>query len=253
MRFALLGSGSRGNAMVVEQGRTRLLIDCGFPVHEVERRLGRLGIGAESLSAILVTHEHSDHIQGAGALARRYKLPLWMTHGTAVRKHPGKVPVLHELNPHADFTLGELQVHPFPVPHDAREPCQFVFSDGRHRLGLVTDLGHVTAHVLAQLEGCDALVLETNHDAQMLAQGPYPPSLKARVAGRLGHLSNAQAAELLGQLELGRLQHLVAAHLSEQNNTPALALAALEAVVGGGQEWLSAASQDEGLDWRQLL
>ncbi len=218
------------------------------------QRLARLGCPPEALSAILVTHEHQDHLGGVGPLARKYDIPVWLSRGTAqaAYRRLGRLPRSHSLNCHRDFVIDALQIHPFPVPHDAREPCQFVFSDGRHRLGLLTDTGRATTHIARQLDGCDALILECNHDSEMLANGPYPPSLQARVAGGLGHLSNHQAAELLAQLDNTRLQHLVAAHLSEQNNRPALAAAAISGVLGCEAEWIALADQQQGLDWREL-
>lgn len=255
MRFALLGSGSRGNATLVEEGKTRLLIDCGFSVREVERRLGRLGMSAQELTAILVTHEHNDHLGGVGALARKYRLPVWLTPGTeaAGSKRLGELPQIHSLNCHNEFGIEALQVTPYPVPHDAREPCQFVFGNGDKRLGLLTDTGRSTQHIEQQLNSCDALILESNHDPKMLAEGPYPPALQARVGGGLGHLSNGQAADILQRIDTSTLQHLVAAHLSEKNNRPELAVAALSAVLDCEAEWISLAGQESGLGWREIL
>lgn len=252
MRFASLGSGSRGNATLVEQGDTLLMVDCGFSCVEVERRLQRLGRTADQLTAILVTHEHADHLGGVARLARRHQLPVWMTAGTAAMHRDGDLPQQCRFNGHESFAIGELEIHPFPVPHDAREPCQFVFSDGAWRLGILTDAGCVTEHMVRSLDGCDALLLECNHDPRMLANGPYSPRLKARVGGPLGHLSNQQAAELLRRLDSRRLQHLVAAHLSDKNNTPELARQALRAVTGGGNDGLVIADQAEGFGWREL-
>ncbi len=254
MRFALFGSGSKGNATLVEQGRTRLLVDCGFSVRELELRMARMGVAGESLTAILLTHEHGDHLGGAGALARKYKLPIWLTAGTAraAEKRLGELPERHILNCHARFAIGDLEVAPFPVPHDAREPCQFVFSDGDHRLGLLTDTGLTTTHIQRQLSGCDALILECNHDREMLRNGPYPPHLQQRIASALGHLSNEQAAAILQQLDTSALQHLVAAHLSETNNSPELAAAALSGALGCETDWVALADQEEGLSWREI-
>jgi phosphoribosyl 1,2-cyclic phosphodiesterase len=252
MRFASLGSGSRGNATLVEQGDTLLMVDCGFSCVEVERRLQRLGRTADQLTAILVTHEHADHIGGVARLARRYQLPVWMTAGTAAMHRDGELPQQHRFNGHESFAIGELEIHPFPVPHDAREPCQFVFTDGARRLGILTDAGSITEHMVRSLEGCDALLLECNHDPRMLATGPYSPRLKARVGGHLGHLSNQQAAGLLQRLDCHRLQHLVAAHLSDKNNTAELARQALHAVTGGGDDGLCIADQEQGFGWREL-
>lgn len=255
MRFALLGSGSRGNATLVEDGKTCLLVDCGFSVREVERRMGRLGASPDRLSAILVTHEHHDHLAGVGPLARKYRIPVWLTAGTgkAGKKRLGELPRLELINCHSEFAIDGLELRPFPVPHDAREPCQFVFSNGDKRLGLLTDTGRSTQHIERQLDACDALILESNHDLQMLANGPYPPALQARVGGALGHLSNGQAAEILQRIDSGSLQHLVAAHLSEKNNRPELAVEALSEALDCEREWITLADQEDGLDWREIL
>ncbi|MDH5786621.1 MAG: MBL fold metallo-hydrolase [Chromatiales bacterium] len=255
MRFALLGSGSRGNATLVVKGKTALLIDCGFSARELEMRLGRLGLSSSQLSAIVVTHEHNDHIGGVGAVARRHRLPVWLSHGSyrAAEKRLGELPARHTLNCHEPFAVGELMLQPYPVPHDAREPCQFVVGDGAKRLGILTDAGRSTQHIESCLDNCDALILECNHDTQMLAEGPYPPALQARVGGALGHLSNDQSAEMLGRIDTGRLQHLVAAHISEKNNRPELAARALSGALGCEPGWIALAGQDNGLDWREIL
>ena len=252
MRFASLGSGSRGNATLVEAGDTLVMIDCGFSCREVERRMAALGVHPEALGAIFLTHEHGDHVRGSTALANRYRIPVFATAGTAAgcRETPSRLTRFHA---HDAFVVEDLRVHPFPVPHDAREPCQFVFEHRGRRLGLLTDTGTLTAHMVNSLERCDALLLECNHDADMLAGGSYPPSLKARVGGRLGHLSNAQAAALLGCLDAARLQHVVAAHLSERNNTPERARAALEPVLDGSDAQLTLADQDAGFGWREVV
>ncbi len=252
LRFASLGSGSRGNATLVESGGTCVMVDCGFSCAETTRRLARLGKTPGDIDAILVTHEHSDHIGGVAGFARRHKTPVWMTAGTSVMHNATDLPSLDWFDGHTPFTIGALQVTPFPVPHDAREPCQFVFSDGAVRLGVLTDTGSITAHIQQQLSGCEALLLECNHDVAMLAAGTYPPSLKQRVGGRLGHLSNAQAAALLTALDTTALTHLVAAHLSDKNNRPELARAALAEVLGCEQDWIGIADQAEGFAWRQV-
>jgi phosphoribosyl 1,2-cyclic phosphodiesterase len=254
MRFASLGSGSRGNALLVEAGSTRLLIDCGFAPRDTLLRLARLGCPAESLSGIVVTHEHGDHIAGALKLAARYRLTVWMTHGTfaSTSATSGRPPDAELIDSHQAFAVGDLQLFPFPVPHDAREPVQFVVSDGRHRLGVATDLGSSTPHVERMLSGCDALVLECNHDMALLQRGNYPPHLKRRIAGRFGHLDNAASAALLSALDASKLQHLIAAHLSQKNNTPALARAALAAVLNCDPSWIGVADQEEGFGWREL-
>ena len=253
MRFASIGSGSRGNGTLVELENTLVLIDCGFTIAEVERRMARLGKTPADLSAIVVTHEHGDHIKGVGPLARRYKIPVWMTHGTARHERIGTLPELNYFNSHECFVIEDLELSPYPVPHDAREPAQFVLGDGQHRLGILTDVGCWTPHIEQQLSACDALLLECNHDRDMLYQGSYPYSLKQRVGGRHGHLSNAQAAELLARLDNSRLQHLVAAHLSEENNQPALAQDALAGVLDCEADWIAIADQEQGLDWREVV
>lgn len=254
LRFASLGSGSRGNAMVVETRGTRVLLDCGFGPRELIVRLARLGLRLADLSAILVTHEHSDHSAGVFKCARRNDLEVILTHGTlgAMPRDLGSLPLLRVIDSHCPFVVGELEIQPFPVPHDAREPVQFVFSDGHHKLGVLTDTGSITRHIVEVLRNCDALVLECNHDIEMLAKGNYPKMLKQRIGGNFGHLDNQAAAALLGELDHARLQHVVAAHLSEQNNTQQLARAALARVLGCREEWIGVASQSEGFAWREL-
>lgn len=254
MRFASLGSGSEGNGLLVEVGDSRVLMDCGFGLQDSITRLARLGITPEQLSGIVVTHEHGDHISGVAKLARRYGIAVWLTHGTlrAQAKAFANIPKLHEIDAHAPFSIGDIQVQPYPVPHDAAEPVQYIFGDGARRLGVLTDVGCSTPHIEATLSACDALVLECNHDSEMLANGDYPYSLKQRVGGRYGHLNNQQSAQILANLDVSRLQHLIAAHLSHKNNTPELAVTALSGVLGCAQEWVSVASQLDGFDWRQI-
>ncbi len=255
MRFACLGSGSEGNGLLVEAAGTRLLIDCGFGIRDTTARLARLDVDPETISAIIVTHEHADHIGGVYAFAARYKTPVWLTFGTltVVAERFAELPHVYGFDSHDCFAVGALEVRPFPVPHDAREPVQFVCSDGQWRLGVLTDLGASTAHVEASLSGCDALVLECNHDAQMLADGGYPYALKNRIAGKFGHLDNVAAATLLGRLDNSKLKHLFAAHLSQQNNRPDLARAALASVLHCDPEWIGIADQHEGFDWREFV
>jgi phosphoribosyl 1,2-cyclic phosphodiesterase len=255
MRFASLGSGSEGNGLLVSVAQTYLLLDCGFGLKDSIARLARLGITPEQLTGILVTHEHGDHCHGVAKLARKFSLPVWLTHGThrSQVKALTDLPHIHTIDPHQCFQVGDIAVQPYPVPHDAAEPVQFVFSDGVKRLGVLTDVGCSTPHIEAMLTGCDALVLECNHDSGMLADGNYPYSLKQRVGGRLGHLNNQQAAQILAQLDVSHLQHLVAAHLSHQNNTPELAIAALTAVLGCSSDWIGVADQQLGFDWREIL
>lgn len=254
MRFASLGSGSQGNALLIEAGRTRILLDCGFGVTEINTRLARLGLAAAGLDAILVTHEHDDHGGGVARLARRFDLPVYLTHGTllALGGDRAALPEAVLIDGHAPFAIGDVEVRPYPVPHDAREPVQFVLGDGAASLGVLTDTGEATPHIAHMLSGLEALVLECNHDRDMLANGPYPAPLKERIAGRFGHLDNGAAARLVMDLDCSRLKHLIAAHLSQQNNTPELARAALAHALGCEPEWIGVATQDEGFPWRQI-
>lgn len=254
MRFASLGSGSQGNALVVEAGGTRLLLDCGFGLAATAARLARLGLVPGDLAGIVVTHEHDDHIGGVARLARRHGIPVWLTPGTLAGFEALFAGVAHisMIRNYEAFAVGDVQVQPFPVPHDAREPAQYVFSDGASRLGVLTDVGCSTRHIEAMLSGCDALVLECNHDAEMLRTSSYPQKLRERIAGRFGHLDNGAAADLLRSLDNGKLKHLVAAHLSQENNRPDLARAALSAVMNCAPEWIAIADQDAGLPWRQI-
>jgi phosphoribosyl 1,2-cyclic phosphodiesterase len=252
LRFAYLGSGSRGNAALISAGSTTLLVDCGFSLVDTERRLARLGLQPSDLTAVVVTHEHGDHVSGVANVAEEWQVPLWITYGSyaAWRQKPKpRAQLFHAVE---TFAIGDIQVRPFTVPHDAREPCQFVFSDGKVRVGILSDAGHVTPHMRESLSGCDALLLECNHDPEMLANGPYRNKLKKRVGGPLGHLSNPQAAELLGSIDCTRLQHLVVAHISEVNNTPELAREAVAGALNCAQDWIAVANQDNGLDWRDV-
>ncbi|MEQ1742964.1 MAG: MBL fold metallo-hydrolase [Candidatus Nitrotoga sp.] len=255
MRFASLGSGSEGNALVVQAGKTFVLLDCGFPLTDTCMRLARLGLAPDCLNGIVVTHEHGDHIAGVARLAHKYSIPVWLTHGTfrAKFKFLGNTPKLTKIDSHHPFAIDGLLVQPFPVPHDAAEPVQYAFSDGAKRLGVLTDIGCSTPHIEATLSGCDALVLECNHDATLLANSDYPLSLKQRVGGRFGHLNNADAAALLARLDCSRLQHIVAAHLSRKNNTHELAVHALSTALNCNPEWVEVATQDEGLAWREIV
>lgn len=254
MRFASLGSGSDGNGLLVESGDTLILLDCGFGLAEVTARLARAGREPEDIDAIIVTHEHEDHAGGVARLARRHELPVYLTYGTlaALGGERATLPDALLCDGHSSFAIGDIEVQPFPVPHDAREPVQFVLGDGAVRLGVLTDIGAPTPHVVDVLSGLEALVLECNHDRAMLQSGPYPPMLKERIGGPFGHLENAAAARLLGELDVSRLQHVIAAHLSQQNNTPELARAALAAVLGCESEWIGVATQEDGFGWRQI-
>lgn len=251
MRFASLGSGSGGNGTLVRWDGGAILLDCGFSAREAELRLARLGFAAADLTAILVTHEHTDHIKGVAPLARRHRLPVYLTQGTWQSRDLGQLPDLRLITGYTPFELDGLRVTPVAVPHDAREPAQYVFDSGKLRLGILTDLGSITPHVEEHYQGCDALILEANHDRAMLASGAYPPAVKRRVGGQWGHLSNCQAAGFLARLDTHRLQHLVVAHISHQNNSLALAAAALAPHVEVVPQ-VTYACQNQGFGWLQI-
>lgn len=253
MLVASLGSGSRGNATLIEAGRTALLIDCGFGIREMDRRLGRLHRSPVDLSGVLITHEHGDHARGVARLAARYRLDVWATQGTVAAARLEGLEGIRVFERDKPFAIGDFEIHPFAVPHDAREPCQFVLGDGVRRLGVLSDTGSITPGIAANLSGCDALLIECNHEERMLSAGPYPPSLKMRILGEHGHLSNAQAAALLGRIAHDRLQHVVAVHLSDRNNHPALARRALARALGCEPSWIGIADQDAGLGWREVM
>jgi phosphoribosyl 1,2-cyclic phosphodiesterase len=212
-------------------------------------RLQRAGVSADKIDAVLVTHEHGDHIRGVGAFARKYKTPIWMTHGTSRSASIGDIPVSNEIIIGEQLDFGDLAVTPFSVPHDACEPCQFLFSTAKHKLGLLTDTGMITPHIIEVLNGVDALLLECNHDIEMLAEGEYPPYLKERVGSDYGHLNNGQAAELLEKIDTSKLATIVAMHISEKNNDPILARQALAEVLDWDSDDIHVAQQAEGLDW----
>ncbi|WP_020210514.1 MBL fold metallo-hydrolase [Gilvimarinus chinensis] len=251
MRFASLGSGSKGNSTLIEWSGGALLLDCGFSVKETEARLQRLGRSAKDLTAVIVTHEHTDHIKGVAALARRFKMPVYMTPGTFYSRDHGLIPELRLIENYQRFSLHGLEVEPVAVPHDAREPAQFVFRYSGVSLGVLTDLGNISPHVEKCYCDCDALILEANHDPLMLAGGPYPPSLKQRVGGLWGHLSNQQAAGFLQRVNTSRLQHLVVAHISQKNNSLALVRQTLEPLLASVANTVYAC-QDEGFEWLEV-
>lgn len=254
IRFKSLGSGSSGNATLV-QARSgtqmvHLLVDCGLGIRELDKRLGAAGTTADCIDAIFITHEHGDHIGCARQLALRERIPVWMSEGTydAIGR-PDLGELLRIACDGMTIDLGGMQVSPFTVPHDAREPLQLSVDDGAARLGVLTDLGHVTPYVLAQLAGCRSLMLECNHDEAMLMASRYPPFLKRRVGGAWGHLANSEAAQAAQALLTTGLQQVVAAHLSEQNNRPELARQVLADALGCAPADIHVANAVAGCDW----
>jgi len=257
LRFASLASGSQGNCLVAQAEDTIVMIDCGLSLTETERRLARAGLEPGAVDAILVTHEHGDHACGVFDFAAAHCARVYLTHGChAALRAEGKVTEGVKtviIQGRSAFALDSMEVHPFTVPHDAREPVQYVVSDGASRLGVLTDIGASTAHVEQTLSGLDALVLECNYDRDMLWNGGYPKWLKARIAGPFGHLDNVDSERLLAALYRSRLKHVIGAHLSQQNNRPQLARAALARAMGCEESWIGLATQDEGFGWRDLL
>ncbi len=251
MRFCCLGSGSKGNATLVQAAETTLLIDCGFSLKYMLSALEQKACVPDDLTAILVTHEHSDHISGVNTLAKRYNIPVYLTPGTArAQKICSEKNQLIHFIADKPILIGDILVKPVTVPHDAREPCQFVFSHDHRKLGVMTDLGSISSYVADQYSHCDALLLEANHDVPMLWAGPYPPSLKQRVIGDWGHLSNEQAAQFLSNQEsLPKL--LVLGHISEKNN----ALEKVEKAFSCFSDRIDDiiyATQSEGFSWLQV-
>ncbi|MCY7371320.1 MAG: MBL fold metallo-hydrolase [Polaromonas sp.] len=256
LRFRSLGSGSTGNATLVEARDllpTRLLVDCGLGIRQLTQRLEQSGLALDDLDAIFITHEHSDHIGCAHALSQRLRIPVWMSGGT----HAGSGAkdfdgLLRRARDGIPIVIGGMQITPFGVPHDAREPLQLSCTDGAAKLGILTDLGHATPSVLSALHRCDALLLESNHDVDLLAQSSYPDFLKRRVGGLHGHLSNSVAAGLARELTHPGLKHLVAAHLSAQNNRPALVKALMGQTLGCAPTDIVIAGPLDGTPWLAL-
>lgn len=251
MRFAVLGSGSQGNGTLIASGDTYILVDCGFSLRETERRLALLGVSATQLSAVLVTHEHADHVHGVGLLSRRYGVPVYLSQGT-LRGLRKPVEARGFLACGQSLEIGALRVSAARVEHDALEPLQYVISDGQRRFGMLTDLGTYDGWLLDRYQDLDALLIESNHCRDMLARGHYPYFLKQRVGGNLGHLNNHQAANLVAELGWQDLQHLVLAHLSSKNNLPHLARQQFVDTLGCDPDWLQVANQEHGLDWREI-
>lgn len=256
MKFASLGSGSEGNALLISDAsnQTTVMIDCGFGIKETEKRLSRLNKLPSDITAIVVTHEHKDHVGGVFKFARRHHIPVWLTSGTyQAVAHDTKEVDIHLCRDSEELVFGALTVIPFTVPHDAREPVQYVVLEAQSKLGVLTDIGQSTPYVLERLQGCDALVLECNHDRDMLAHSSYPASVRMRIAGPFGHLSNEASADILQALDKSRLRTVIAAHISQRNNLSELAYQALAPILTDTSCELLIADQEEGFSWQEVL
>jgi phosphoribosyl 1,2-cyclic phosphodiesterase len=256
MQFASLGSGSAGNSFLVKQNKSLLMVDCGFAIQDIVLRLDRLNESPENITGILLTHEHEDHVKGAFRLANKFKIPVWLSYGTfkMCEKHMIKSYEidLNIIDSHNTFEIENFIIQPFPVPHDAREPIQFTLSDGNHKLGILTDTGSSTPHIEKMLQKLDALIIEFNHDLSLLESSEYTFSLKKRIRGKLGHLDNQTAAEILGKIQFKQLKHLVAAHLSEKNNSEDLVKEAIVEKIGCERDWIKIATQIGGTSWQVI-
>ncbi len=250
MRFASLGSGSRGNGSIVASQTTILLIDCGFQYKEALARLKRLRLNPEDLDGILVTHEHSDHVSGIEALANKHSIPVYASRGTWIEIGIDRFDKSVHIS--GLFSVGDIDISPVTVPHDAREPLQFVFQCEGTRLGILSDLGSMSPRVIEHYQDLDAISVEFNHDLELLQKGPYPAFLKTRVSGDFGHLNNAQASELLRRIVSNRLKTVVACHISETNNDTSRVKQALDDVLEHQDVQRLIASQSDGFNWIEI-
>ena len=257
MRVCSIGSGSKGNGTLVQSQDTCVLVDCGFGLKESIQRLSCRDIQIESLSALLLTHEHGDHARGVDMLARKANIPLYLSSGTyqalTERALISDTVDIHIIDPEKTFHIGSLEIEPVTVPHDSREACQFIFRNQQRCFGLLTDAGSITPHIINRYANCQSIFLEFNHDLEMLMSGPYPEKLKQRVAGAYGHLSNQQAINFLAALDVNKLKTLVISHISEQNNSLDLVKSLLQERFHFKQEdWLVFADQEQGCSWMDV-
>lgn len=254
LSVASLGSGSKGNATLISYADTLIMVDNGFSCKETEARLSARNIFPQSINHLLVTHEHADHCKGVAAFANKYQIAVWANYGTSLHPSLANVEHFNLFDSHQDFQCGELHVTPVVVPHDAREACQFVFTanqhkPNQHKLGLLTDLGSITPLIIEKYANCHILLLEFNYEYQRLLNGSYPASLKARISGDLGHLSNQQSCEFLSKVSMQQLQQLVVMHISEENNCPTLVEKSLNQLQLDENIKINLAQQSCGFDW----
>lgn len=249
VRVTSLGSGSKGNATVIQSKQAQLLIDCGFSCKELERRLQIKGLAPEDITAVLVTHEHGDHFNGVPRFCNKYNVPVWMSKGASLDKKANGLKQVNLFNGHHDFYLDNIKISPVAVPHDSREAYQFTFEINEIKIGLLTDVGHITPFIEQRYQQCDLLMLEFNHDLGLLLNGNYPSSLKARVSENFGHLNNQQAANFLTKNITAQLKYLIVMHVSEQNNHEQLILQSIKEKNIKSNTQVIIANQKLGSDW----
>ncbi len=234
MQFAAIASGSSGNCVYAANDDTHVLIDAGISTKRIETSIADFGVNGHDIDAMLITHEHADHIQGIGVWSRKYHIPIYATRGTLEEirraKSTGDIDesLFHVIRPGEPFRIHNMTILPFSMPHDARDPVSFRLEDGHCRVGTVTDLGYFNDAIVETLRNCDLLYVESNHDRRMLETGRYPYALKCRISGNYGHLCNEESGQLIGKLLSSKLKQVILAHLSKENNFPELALSAVQ-------------------------
>lgn len=226
-KFCSVASGSSGNSIYVGNNTTHILIDAGLSGKKIQQGLNDIDVSGDQLSAIFITHEHSDHIKGAGILSRRFNIPIYATAGTWAGMQGQLGDVADEnkkiISKDKDCVIDDLCVHAYEIPHDANEPVGYSISSDNYKVTVATDIGHITDTIIDNIKGSDALLLEANHDVNMLKVGAYPYYLKQRILGKFGHLSNESSGELLCKVMDGKLKYVLLGHLSQENNFPELA------------------------------
>lgn len=249
LQVASLGSGSAGNALLVRSNNTLLLLDCGFTLKETTARMAKLKLSPANIDAVLISHEHGDHVKGVGPLSRKFGKPVWLTHGTFNALRDQRFSHVNLISAHQEFKIGDIDIDPFPTPHDAAESCQYVFEHGGVRFACVTDLGTCTPHVEEKLSDVTGLLVESNYDEHMLSNGPYPISLQARIRSDFGHLGNVQAGQLVKRLDHAGLQAILLGHLSEQNNTDEAAATTMAEHLPAGDNRVTVLQQHSCSAW----